>query len=67
MAWREVRRNHKLIFRYDPEQELIEVKVHGRLEVIALDDYRPAHRRLLHSVGVNFAHIDGIDDEERVC
>lgn len=45
MAWREVRRRHKLVFRYEPYQNLIEVKVEGRLEVIRLDDYLPAPLR----------------------
>jgi hypothetical protein len=49
MAWLEVRRQHKLLFRFDPELELIEVKVKGRLEVIQLDDYRPLRRRTGHS------------------
>lgn len=63
--WIEVRRNHKLIFRYDPERDLIEVKMHGRLEVIALDDYRPAHHRSLRPVAA-LAHIDAIDNNERL-
>lgn len=47
MAWREVRRRHKLIFRFDPELELIEIVVRGQREVIQLNDYRPvSHLRL---------------------
>ncbi|RIK35700.1 MAG: hypothetical protein DCC55_29555 [Chloroflexi bacterium] len=42
MAWREVRRRHKLIFRFDPELELIEIVVRGKREMIQLNDYRPA-------------------------
>lgn len=45
MAWREVRRRHKLIFRFDPENELIEIVIRGQREVIRLDDYRPAVQR----------------------
>ena len=45
MAWRDVRRRHKLLFRFDPDSDSIEVIVNGQIEVIQLDDYRPLHRR----------------------
>lgn len=45
MAWREVRRRHKLIFRFDPELELIEIVIRGQREEICLDDYRPVTQR----------------------
>lgn len=63
MAFREVRirevRN-KLVFRFDPERDVIEVLIEGRRVEVALGDYRPLHRGLEHgTMGVNFARVAG--------
>lgn len=68
MAFREVRRAHKLLFKFDPELDLIEVMVRGQLETIRLSDYRPLAQRMEQaSAGVNFMHIEGIDDSAQMC
>lgn len=65
MAWREVRRQHKLVFRYEPELELIEVMVRGKLEVIKLEEYRPVAARLKRDmIGVDFGRIDKLGEGE---
>lgn len=68
MTMRDIRSRikRKLLFRFDPERELIEVKLpDGHIETVHLDDYRPMHRRRLPSharlTGVNFERIDGDD------
>ena len=63
MAFHEVRirevRN-KLVFRFDPERDVIEVLLDGRRVEVALDDYRPVHHRRPHgTMGVDFARIAG--------
>jgi hypothetical protein len=45
MAWREVRRRHKLIFRFDPDLDLIEIVIRGKRDVIQLNDYRLPNQR----------------------
>jgi hypothetical protein len=45
MAYREIRRNNKLICRFDPEHDLIEIVVRGQRIVIALVEYRPLSQR----------------------
>lgn len=50
MAWQKVRRRHKLIFRFDPDLDLIEIVIRGQREVISLDDYRPAIQRPVENV-----------------
>ena len=68
MAFREVRRAHKLLFKFDPELDLIEVMVRGRLETVRLSDYRPLHQRLeTASAGVDFMRIEGIDESAQMC
>lgn len=55
---RSLREHRRLLFRYNPVLDLIEVKVDGHLEVIALDDYRlPCCEQ--REVGVDFRRIDG--------
>lgn len=63
MAFREVRirevRN-KLVFRFDPERDVIELLLDGRRVEVALDDYRPVHHRRTRDIlGVDFARIAG--------
>lgn len=57
------RRGCKLLFRFDPERDLIEIKTpFGEIETVALDELRPLHLRRAQQVeGVNFARIDGIE------
>jgi hypothetical protein len=45
--WRDVRsrRGNKLLFRYCPETDEIEIGSRGDCEVVRLDDHRPAHQR----------------------
>jgi hypothetical protein len=64
MAFREVYRRHKLLFRFDPDLDLIEVRFRGRLETVRLADYRPLHQR---RAGVDFGRIDGIDEDAQMC
>lgn len=48
MRWREVRsrRGNKLLFRYCPETDEIEILTRfGDIEIVRLDDHRPAHQR----------------------
>lgn len=68
MTWRRVYRQHKLVFRFDPILDVIEVMVNGKRELIVLDDYRPPHRRRCYSQPA--ADPDAqvmIDSSERVC
>ena len=68
MAFREVRRAHKLLFRFDPELDLIEIMIRGQLETVRLSDYRPLRQRLeTASAGVDFMHIEGIDESAQMC
>mgnify|MGYP001473440178 CR=1 FL=1 len=46
MAWIAVRRRHKLLFRFDPEEDVIEIVSRGRVELVQLADYRPLANRL---------------------
>ena len=69
MALRDVRVKewgNRLVFRYDPVAETIELIERKRRVVIALDDYRPAHlrRRDRDVVGVDFARIEGDEAAE---
>ena len=60
MAYRDVRvkeAGNKLAFRFDPDRELVQVYIRGELFEVALDDYRPLHRR--QCIGVDFSRIDG--------
>lgn len=63
MAFREVRireARNKLVFRFDPERDMIEVVLHGERHYVALGDYRPfAQRRDRDTIGVDFARIAG--------
>ncbi len=46
--WREVRsrRGNKLLFRFCPESDSIEIKTPaGEIEIVSLDDLRPPHLR----------------------
>lgn len=47
MEWREVRARafRRLLFRFAPDTDQIEIMVNGQLVVIDLDDYRPPHLR----------------------
>ncbi len=67
MAFREVRHRQKLVFKFDPALDLIEVMVRGELVRIALNEYRPMHHRPQDIGGVNFDHIEGIDEPAQMC
>lgn len=67
MAWREVRKQNKLLFRFDPERDLIEVRIRGQLQIVCLHDFRPRHHAANQAEAVNFSYIDGIDVPERAC
>jgi hypothetical protein len=70
MAWRKIRRQHKLLFRYDPDENLIEIRVRGRIEVIRLDEYRSAQLRQTHPVRVDVHTAtmeQGLDDDTESC
>lgn len=42
MSYQEVRGNDgRLLFRYDPDRQLVEIKVDGRLYVVDLTAYAP--------------------------
>lgn len=55
---RSLREGRKLLFRFDPVRNLIEVKIQGTIEIVRLDDYRPLQQNT-HQVGIDFARIDG--------
>ena len=60
MAFRDVRLSemrNRLVFRFDPEQDLIAIVVQGELVEINLNDYRLPQRR--DTMGVDFQHVDG--------
>jgi hypothetical protein len=61
MAFRDVRlreMRNRLVFRYDPDHDVIAIVVQGVLVEINLDDYRPPHQRR-KGTGVDFRRIDG--------
>jgi len=60
---RSLREGRRLLFRFNPVLNLIEVKVNGVIEVVRLEDYRLPHERT-DSVGVDFALIDGGDGSD---
>ena len=65
MAFRDVRlreMRNRLIFRFDPEQDLIAIVVRGELVEIDLNEYRSPHQVGHDMIGVDFGHVDG---EER--
>ena len=62
MAFRDVRlreMRNRLVFRFDPEQDLIAIVVRGELVEIDLNQYRQTRH---DTIGVDFQHVDG---EER--
>lgn len=67
MALRDVRARelgNRLLFRYDPETDMIEFVERKRRVLIALDDYRPPQLRRRGCHGVDFARIEGVEGEE---
>jgi len=66
MAFREVRVpewGNRLVFRYDPVTDRIEVVERRQRVVISLDDHRPQHmRRQMVDVRLNFERIEGDDN-----
>jgi hypothetical protein len=65
MAFRDVRlreRRNRLVFRFDPEQDLIAIVVQGELVEIDLNQYRLPHQVRRDSIGVDFGRVNG---EER--
>ena len=61
MAYREIREHGKLLFRYDPDTNRIEVLRSGSVYEIYLDDYRP-----MHYYGES-RYREGIDRQEETC
>lgn len=61
MKWIRVRSKEagRLLFRYNPELDLVEIKVRGVVEVVSLEDYRPGPRP--GAIGVDFERIEGED------
>lgn len=63
MAFRDVRlreQNNRLVFRFDPEQDVVAIVVRGELVEICLDEYRlPHQRRQGMMMGVDFRRIEG--------
>lgn len=45
MAYREVRRGHKLLFKFDPDTDTVEIVVRGKTFTIPLGNYRPQGHR----------------------
>ena len=65
MAFRDVRlreMRNRLVFRFDPEQDLIAIVVRGELVEIDLNQYRLPNEGRRDTIGVDFQHVDG---EER--
>lgn len=62
MKWIRVRSKEagRLLFRFNPELDLVEIKVRGVVEVVSLDDYRSVQRRH-DAIGVDFGRIEGED------
>lgn len=63
MAFREVRireARNRLVFRFDPETDTIEILVRGERHLVALAEYRPLQRRQVDGMmGVDFERIEG--------
>lgn len=63
MAFREVRipeARNRLVFRFDPETDTIEILVRGERHFVALAEYRPLQRRGDRgTMGVDFERIEG--------
>lgn len=66
MAFRDVRlreMRNRLVFRFDPEQDLIAIMVQGELVEIDLNNYRLPHQVRHDTIGVDFGHVDGQEPE----
>jgi hypothetical protein len=66
MAFRDVRlreMRNRLVFRFDPEQDLIAIVVRGELVEIDLNVYRLPNEGCRDTIGVDFQHVDG--EEQR--
>lgn len=66
MAFRDVRlkeMNNRLVFRFDPEQDVIEIVVNRRLVSVPLSEYRCSHER--RPVGVDFQLIEHGNEADR--
>lgn len=48
-TWVEVRRRGKLLFRYDPIRDLVQIVRRGEMEIVDLSDYR-AQTNCLHTI-----------------
>jgi len=62
MAFRDVRlreMRNRLVFRFDPEQDLIAIVVRGELVEIDLNAYRLPHQVRHDTIGVDFGRVDG--------
>lgn len=59
------RAQNKLLFRYHPEFDLIEICVRGQIEVVCLEDYRLPDQRPAPAPKV--AQKMGIDKTEQPC
>lgn len=56
---------NKLLFRYDPESERIEVFARGELAIVCLEDYRLPDQRPAPAPKV--AQKVGVDNSEQSC
>jgi hypothetical protein len=67
--WREVRvreAGNRLVCRFDPHSDRIEIMLRGRLVIVNLADYRSGSP----SVSINFDRIEGLeglDETEQTC
>lgn len=63
MAFRDVRlreMRNRLVFRFDPEQDLIAIVVQGELVEIDLNEYRlPQRQQNACAIGVDFQRVNG--------
>jgi hypothetical protein len=64
MAWKPVRKGSKLLFKYDPDRDMIEIIVNRKPVLIKLDDYRSLqHRRTPYELPPTFVAMS-IKDED---
>lgn len=67
MAFRDVRlkeQGNRLVFRFDPEQDVVAIVVRGELVEINLDEYRLPHQQRQGIMGVDFRRIEGRDEAD---
>jgi hypothetical protein len=66
MAFRDVRlkEGNRLVFRFDPEQDVVAIVVRGEMVEINLDEYRLPHQRRQGMMGVDFRRIEGREESD---